>query len=242
MNFSKAYEQESFFEKKEVNWIDCTDIEETNCYCSIGAEKKLNDRVQHISEEGLHFIDSGNYHYVSGIWMNRLHTPFDLVLIDHHPDMQLPCFGNILSCGGWVKQFMDTNPFVSNVILIDIDKELFDNDRKENRFLKEENLYYFSKEDILQNKRIHWGEKKNPIYISLDKDVLNKTSARTDWSQGAMDFKELKLILEILFRDFEVIGMDICGEAVSSINNSDSAVNDTTNQKLINMIDIIFEK
>ena len=49
------------------------------------------------AQEGIHFLDSGNYHYVSKIWMEKIEEEFELLVLDHHTDMQPPMFGDILS-------------------------------------------------------------------------------------------------------------------------------------------------
>ena len=37
------------------------------------------------------------------LWMEKITEPFSLVLFDRHPDTQRPSFGDITSCGGWVR-------------------------------------------------------------------------------------------------------------------------------------------
>ena len=34
--------------------------------------------------EGIHFIDSGNYHYLTKLWTDKLRVPFSLIVFDHH--------------------------------------------------------------------------------------------------------------------------------------------------------------
>ena len=229
MDFSKAYEQENFYDSTDVRWIDCTNIRETNCYCSVKAERQLEDRVMDVSPQGIHFLDSGNYHYVSGIWMNKLNEPFDLVLIDHHPDMQLPQFGSVISCGGWVKQLMEGNPYVQNIRLIDVDVALLGNETLDQR------VQVYSKQEVLSKACLQKPEEKRPVYISLDKDVLNYSNARTQWSQGKMTFLELKQILTRLFSECDVLGMDICGESAELSNWEDVIINNKTNEKLLQL-------
>lgn len=229
MDFSKAYEQENFFENAAIRWVDCTNIHETNCYCSMQAESQLEDRVMDVSPQGIHFLDSGNYHYVSGIWMNKLGVPFDLILIDHHPDMQLPQFDGVISCGGWVKQLMESNPYVQNVILIDVEVTLLGKEALDQR------VRVYSKQDVLSGICLQKPAEKKPVYISLDKDVLGYGNARTQWSQGKMTFLELKQILNKLFAEYDVLGMDICGESADFSNLEDVIINNRTNKKLLQM-------
>ena len=51
-----------------------------------------------------------------------------------------------------------------------------------------------------------------PFYISVDKDVLDKTYAVTNWNQGKMSLATLETLLHLFLVKGEVIGVDICGE------------------------------
>ena len=110
MNFTHVYEQERFINDIHFQWIDCTDLNGTNCYCDAEAAKVIRQRMAPYLPEGIHFIDSGNYHYISKFWTDKIKTPFSLVVFDHHPDMQPSLFDNLMSCGCWVKKVLDTNP------------------------------------------------------------------------------------------------------------------------------------
>ena len=78
-----------------------------------------------------YFFDNGNYHYMSKLWTDSIREPFDLVVFDHHPDMQPPRFEGILSCGGWIKEVLDHNKLVQNVIVIGVADHLVDEIRQE---------------------------------------------------------------------------------------------------------------
>ena len=68
-----------------------------------GRKNKSADCAAGVS--GIHFIDSGDYHYISKIMTDFIKEPFTLVLIDHHTDMQDASLGgDILSCGNWAKK------------------------------------------------------------------------------------------------------------------------------------------
>lgn len=91
MNFTGIYESETFYRHESVRWLDCRRIKGTNCYCDEEAERELAELIAPYPPSGIHFIDSGNYHYMTKLWTDKLTAPFDLILIDHHPDMQPPC-------------------------------------------------------------------------------------------------------------------------------------------------------
>ena len=50
-----------------------------------------------------------------------------------------------------------------------------------------------------------------PVYISVDKDVLDEKYAVTNWDQGKMSMGMLEQILKTLVTEYDVIGVDICG-------------------------------
>ena len=100
MNFSGIYETESFYEtvpQENRIWLDCRTIPGTNCYCDEEGERELKERMEPLGAEGIHFLDSGNYHYVTKLWLDQVKEPFDLLVLDHHTDLQQPMFGDILS-------------------------------------------------------------------------------------------------------------------------------------------------
>ncbi len=118
----------------EILYIDCADISGTDCYCDDEAVETLRRRIADAgitNAHGIHFFDNGNYHYMSKIWTDMVQEPFSLVVFDHHPDMQAPKFGNILSCGGWVKKVLDENQFINNVVIIGVADHLVDEIRAE---------------------------------------------------------------------------------------------------------------
>lgn len=83
--------------------VDLSHLEGTTCYCDAASEAIIADAFKTLPLNALHWIDGGDYHYLSDIWMRRLESPAKLVLFDNHPDDQEPAFGGgILSCGGWV--------------------------------------------------------------------------------------------------------------------------------------------
>ena len=106
--------RESAVTNKNIHWFGCTPIDGTDCYCDDEAQAILRRQIESVGNNtiGIHFFDNGNYHYMSKLWTDQVQEPFDLVVFDHHPDMQPPRFEGILSCGGWIKEVLDHNKFV----------------------------------------------------------------------------------------------------------------------------------
>ena len=113
-NFSNVYGNQPYLEGLRLSgnatWLDLSGISGTDCYCDDEAVQAINaelNKAGHNDASGIHFIDNGNYHYMSKIWTDMVQEPFSLVVFDHHPDMQEPRFGDILSCGGWIKKVLN---------------------------------------------------------------------------------------------------------------------------------------
>ena len=155
-DFTGVYAEQAFMQElrataetsKDVRWLDCTKIVGTDCYCDDDAIKEINELIDNAETCGkseccignrgnstnvptIHFFDNGNYHYMSKLWTDRVQEPFTLIVFDHHPDMQPPRFGGILSCGGWVKEVLDNNKFIQNAIIIGVKDELVETVREE---------------------------------------------------------------------------------------------------------------
>ena len=71
------------------------------------------------------------------------------------------------------------------------------------------------------------------VYLSIDKDVLDRAWARTDWSQGMYSLDVLKGWLDRLLR-LDVVAVDVCGELAPAqgATPEDLRVNCETNVEL----------
>ena len=171
---------------------------------------------------------------MSRIWLEKLEIPFRLVVFDNHTDMQLPAFGGLLSCGGWIAASLEELPLLEEVILIGPDQEAFDQTepvfRQKVQYLSREKLRIMTPEE----KRAFFEkmEMDYPMYISVDKDVLCKDDASTTWSQGDMTLEELCQFVEILLDKQQILGMDVCGECDPDACDG-NALNDRANQELL---------
>ena len=50
------------------------------------------------------------------------------------------------------------------------------------------------------------------VYVTVCKDVLNEHELKTDWSNGEMTTTELYHMLEVVRDNYNICGVDICGE------------------------------
>lgn len=240
MNFSGIYKQQQFWQtgeiQRNISWVEVQELPGSNCYCDGDAMETLRQKLEEFDADGIHFIDSCNYHYMSCIWLEKLNTPFRLVVFDNHTDMQPPAFGGLLSCGGWVAASLEELPLLKEVILVGPDQEAFDQTeptlREKVRFLSREKL----SEMTLEEKVSFFEEltAELPTYLSVDKDVLCPEEASTTWSQGEMTLEELCQFVKILLEKQDILGMDVCGECDPDACEGDH-LNDLANRKLLEL-------
>lgn len=236
MNFTGVYDWERFSHERNYTWLDCTHLQGTECYCDQESAEALKQLIADYPAKAIHFIDSGNYHYLTKFWTDKIQEPFSLVVFDHHPDMQPPLFEGVISCGGWVKEVIDTNPYVRNVILVGVSEKLKDAipEAYRNRV-----IFYGEKELSHEAawKRFSSQHVEGAVYLSIDKDVLNARSAATNWDQGILSLPELEKLLSIILHHEQVIGIDICGECPTTLDifreKQEVALDDKANKELL---------
>lgn len=246
MNFSGIYRREQFH-GEEIFWVEAGDISGTNCYCDGEAYDTLLGRLAEFPAGGIHFIDSGNYHYMSRIWLSKVNEPVSLLVFDNHTDMQLPAFGGILSCGGWIAAALTEVDNLQNVILIGPDEEAYSQvepEFKERvRFLSRERLLEMTTEEKTEFLQTCISGEKEPLYISIDKDILAPGDADTSWSQGDMKLEELLTLLKTAVSCAKkagraIAGVDICGES-DSAEGGNSEKNTEANKQLLEYLRIV---
>lgn len=239
MNFSGIYKNQSFYKnhaEKEIFWTELSDLSGCNCYCDAEAADRICGEIQNYTGNGIHFIDSGNYHYMTRLWLEKQQVPFRLLVFDNHTDMQPPAFGGLLSCGGWIAASLEELPLLQEVILVGPDEEAYVQVEPELQqkvcFLSREKLSMMTaeeKEDFFKNL-----DADLPLYISVDKDVLCKEDASTTWSQGDMHLSELMSFLEVVLELQNVVGMDVCGECDQD-SGSEDFLNDHANEAILRL-------
>ena len=241
--------RESATPERDIHWLDCTGIQGTDCYCDDDAVNAIRGQIAKAgieNAEGIHFIDGGNYHYMSKIWTDMVQEPFSLVVFDHHPDMQAPRFGGILSCGGWVLEVLKNNRFVERTLLIGVADHLVDEIRAELSQTEDAHILdkvTFIKESEVTRKEIpgQAGEDKShlssKLYLSIDKDALAPAYAATNWDQGSLSTAILKSIIADLAANHRIIGIDICGERARDVEDAHAdALNSELNRELVGFL------
>lgn len=238
-NFSGIYKNQNFYKnyaEEEIFWTELSDLSGCNCYCDAEASDRIRKEIQAFTGKGLHFIDSGNYHYMTRLWLEKLQIPFRLLVFDNHTDMQPPAFGGLLSCGGWIAASLEELPLLQEVILVGPDEEAYTQVEPDLQqkvlFLSREKLSTMTteeKEGFFNNL-----SEDLPLYVSVDKDVLCKGDASTTWSQGDMHLSELMSFLELVLERQNILGMDVCGECDMD-SCSEDFLNDHANEAILRL-------
>ena len=238
-NFSGIYKNQNFYKnyaEEEISRTELSDLSGCNCYCDAEASDRIRKEIQAFTGKGLHFIDSGNYHYMTRLWLEKLQIPFRLLVFDNHTDMQPPAFGGLLSCGGWIAASLEELPLLQEVILVGPDEEAYTQVEPDLQqkvlFLSREKLSTMTteeKEGFFNNL-----SEDLPLYVSVDKDVLCKGDASTTWSQGDMHLSELMSFLELVLERQNILGMDVCGECDMD-SCSEDFLNDHANEAILRL-------
>lgn len=125
LHLSDLFSEEGFSDGEE---LDLRDVEGTNCYCGSDSAEELRTRLKDVPADAVHWIDTGDYHYLTLLFLEKIKEPFSLILIDNHPDDQPSAFDEpgLLSCGSWVRDarkldFFTASPSAPVYLSIDLD-------------------------------------------------------------------------------------------------------------------------
>ena len=111
INISGVYEEEGQI-LPGATTVDLKELPGTCCYCDSEAESAIRQAISPLPLAAVHWIDTGDYHYISKLWMEKIDVPFVLALFDNHPDDQQTAFGGLLSCGSWVQAAREGLPLM----------------------------------------------------------------------------------------------------------------------------------
>jgi hypothetical protein len=206
-------------------------------------EETLSARLGSSVDEApeLTLCGSGDFHHVSLALIRRQTQPFNLLVLDNHPDWMrgVP----FLHCGTWV-QHAAKLPLVQHIFHAGGDVD-FDNawrwlapwpslrtgkitvfpavrrfegrpwtgiETEPLRATADESVTAERIDDLLQPHRLDLA--RWPLYISLDKDVLRSADAVVNWDSGHLELGEVCTVLEAFSRAAggRLAGMDIVGD------------------------------
>ena len=180
------------------------------------------------------FLGSGDYHHVSYLLIERLRalgTRIQVVVFDNHPDNMRYPFG--IHCGSWVWH-VSRLPFVARVHVVGITSTDVEAGRLwENHLaaLYSGKVAYYCVQRNLRAMRVlgirhsrsfpsvtalldelfaTLATTPEPVYLSIDKDVLARDVVQTNWDQGVMRLEELASAIRML--QGRLLASDVVGE------------------------------
>ena len=210
-DFSGVYETIRDQLPEDFHFWNCRDLTGTDLYCTEEAIEKIMEKINASGYHGIHLIDSGNYHYMTKLFLDVLQEPFSLIFFDHHNDMQRSSLFDLLSCGSWAAETIRSQSYLQQILLVGPPQKNLDEIEEDLR----EKVVTISEEEILgssQDELQNWFCMKYPVYISIDKDMLSTEDTETNWDQGKIRIGQLQKMLEYIFQSNQVLGVDICGE------------------------------
>lgn len=257
LDFTHVYRDEDIKDIDRFRYIDCSDIQETDMYCSKNAYEKIWGRIEPYGIQGIHYIDSGNYHYITKIITDHITEPFGLVMYDHHTDMQIPMVPEMMSCGDWAGQTLIQNENLRQLVIVGPPESDIEQTLESYSGSQSGRLLTFSAEDLhgdlLENK-LKLIRTDLPLYISIDKDVLGTEYTETNWSQGDMSIGGLEHLLGVFLggqgeekntdacrnderyaggiRHSRILGVDVCGEVQTDISVPEYLEAEEKNEKV----------
>ena len=233
---SVVAEAENMAAKPVITQLDFQDIPGTNCYCDSLAEEEIGKRIIPFGPEGLHFLDSGNYHYLTKLWLELVKEPFELLVFDHHTDMQPPALLPVLSCGSWIRDAAGAYQNIKGICVIGPPEALV----RETEAM--EHVWFVTQEELddgsgaAKIKEVFASHAGTfPVYLSVDKDILSKEELDTNWDQGNVVLDQVLQFIDVYMQQTpgrQFIGMDICGEDPEADNEEVQTVCRKTSEKI----------
>lgn len=215
MDFSGVFSFEAFASTPCLTKVDLRSLRGTDCYCDSAAASAIRSAIAPFPAFGVHFLDSGNYHYATKFWLEKISRPFSLVVFDHHTDAQPPAWGDgLLSCGGWIADVVAANPNLRDVLVAGPPAASTAEVPSETAA----KIAFVCEEDLLAGSRraadVHAAVERlrGPVYLSVDKDVLREEDVAVNWDQGGLGADALFALLDGLAARRQIVGMDVCGE------------------------------
>lgn len=172
---------------------------------------------------------SGDFHYLSAIWLRRVDQPFVLVSFDNHPDWAItpPKW----ACGGWINRALEL-PILKHVAIWGCGNfecwwphNILAN-RSAQRSGKLE-VHPWADDRPIEDQqrptsilRSNWREKFEKfsanlagakVYVTIDMDCLRAEDAVTNWENGRFTVSDLEWALGKLREHNEIVAGDICG-------------------------------
>jgi hypothetical protein len=172
---------------------------------------------------------SGDFHYLTALWLRKVSEPLVLVSFDNHPDWDIrpPKW----ACGGWVNRALEL-PHVRKVAVWGCGNfecwwphNIFGNHRAER--VGKLQVHPWADNRPKQDRRRrgailreNWRERfdqfarslaGSDVYVTIDLDCVRAEEARTNWENGRFTIVDLMWALEQLRDSCCIVAGDVCG-------------------------------
>jgi len=172
---------------------------------------------------------SGDFHYLSALWLRRVGEPVVLVSFDNHPDWDIrpPKWG----CGGWINRTLEL-AHVQHIAIWGCGNfecwwphNIFANRNAEREGRLE--IHPWADDRPMKDRqrrgailRENWRESFERfsanlgganVYVTIDLDCLRAEDVVTNWENGQFTIGDLEWSLGKLREQSRIIGGDICG-------------------------------
>jgi hypothetical protein len=172
---------------------------------------------------------SGDFHYLTALWIRRIAQPVVVISFDNHPDWDIrpPKWG----CGGWVNRALELE-HVQHVAIWGCGNfecwwphQIFGNRRAERAGKLE--VHPWADDRPMKDRqrrgailRENWREhferflsdlRGANVYVTIDLDCLRADEVITNWESGRFAIVDLVWALQKLRETCRVVAGDICG-------------------------------
>ncbi|MDN5326416.1 MAG: hypothetical protein PWP41_1112 [Moorella sp. (in: firmicutes)] len=206
LNFDDTLTKQEELRRFPQDLVDLRDLKGTRMYCAPEALGEIAARLGR-AKRGITLIGSGDFHYVSYLLLAAMTRPFTLILFDYHADLKDDPMDAPLSCASWVARALELS-YLQKAIIIGARGD-------EMRWVpprRREKVLFLSCTGMGWLRQVI-DNSTGTVYISIDKDVLCREDAVTNWEQGSLTLAELLLALREIAQQKEVAAADVCGEA-----------------------------
>lgn len=202
--------------KEMCTCIDLKDFSSIRFMCSKKVLDSISEKIKKV-ENSLFFIGAGEYHHFTYMLLKKFDKTLSLIVIDKHVDYS-DTYQGFITCGSWLKDAAGLKQIGEIFVLSEDKRNVYNNKVK-----------IFSP---LEYKKI---KPCLPVYISIDKDILTKSSINTTWDQGHCQPKTLIEIVSYFLSAFEIVGADICGEPPLQFFSPEHKKSEDINLKLLSI-------
>jgi arginase family enzyme len=172
---------------------------------------------------------SGDFHYLSALWLRRIAQPFVLVSFDNHPDWAItpPKW----ACGGWINRALELEP-VQHIAIWGCGNfecwwphNIFANrsaeragrlevhpwadDRPVKDWHRPGAILRENWRDAFEQFAAKYADAN--VYVTIDLDCLRDAEAVTNWENGRFTVADLEWALAKLRQQSRILGGDVCG-------------------------------